>query len=120
MTEPSIRPTLAGGAPGIERRGSVRYRYSSVSAQQATAQLADNQWPIQVRDISATGIGLYCQRSFDIGRLLRVDLPSARSTTSRSLEICVVRAVPQRDGTWLIGGAFTQKLSEAELQSLLR
>ena len=118
MAEPSVRPAEAVPPPGGERRASIRYFFSS--GPQAAASLVENRWPVRVRDISATGIGMIGNRAFDIGRLVKIELQSADGARSCTLSACVVRSVPQTDGCWLIGAAFTEKLADEELQQLLR
>jgi hypothetical protein len=84
-----------------------------------TARLTENRWTVRVRDISATGIGILCERVFDAGRLLKVELQSPDGSTACTLSVCVVRAVQQPDGSWLVGAAFTEPLAESELRRLL-
>jgi len=115
MPEPTVSPALAP-RPVPERRASVRFFFSSDPARQPTASVTENRWTARVRDISATGIGLVCGRSFDAGRLLRVEIQAAEQTAA--FMVCVVRALKQPDGDWLVGGAFTEKLSAEQLQTL--
>lgn len=72
-----------------------------------------------MRDVSATGMGLLGARSFDVGRLLRIEISLAQPGPALPLPMCVVRVVRQEDGTWLIGGSFTERLGDADLQRLL-
>lgn len=115
MPEPTISPALAP-RPVSERRASVRFFFSSDPSRQPTASVTENRWTARVRDVSATGIGLVCSRSFDAGRLLRVELQAGEQTSA--FMVCVVRAVKQPDGDWLVGGTFTEKLSDSQLQVL--
>lgn len=109
----------AGGTPpsGAERRASLRYYFSNEPERQPSAALTENRWAARVRDISATGVGLLCDRAFDGGRLLRIEVQA--TGTSIPLQVCVVRSVKQPSGAWLVGAAFTEKLSEEQLQAVL-
>jgi hypothetical protein len=110
MAEASVSP------PQGERRASIRYYFR---ASQPAASLTEDRWPARIRDISATGIGLICHRSFDPGRLIKIELQLPGTEQTRLLSACVVRSVPQSDGTWLVGAAFTEPLSPGELQQLV-
>jgi len=100
----------------LDRRASVRYEFSA--AARPAAAVSPNRWPARVRDLSSSGIGLMCERAFDSGRLLTVELQAPRGETVL-LHICVVRSVTQPGGGWLVGAAFTEPLEPKQLGQLL-
>ena len=119
MAEPAASSGNASGPNSAERRASVRYYFSNDPARQPSATLTENRWMARVRDISATGVGLLCDRAFDGGRLLRIELQAAEAKAVLPLEACVVRSVKQAGGDWLVGAAFIEKLTEEQLRGLL-
>ncbi|MBL8799135.1 MAG: PilZ domain-containing protein [Planctomycetia bacterium] len=117
MGEPA--PAVGSTHPaGAERRASVRYYFSNDPERQPSAALTENRWAARVRDISSTGVGLLCDRAFDGGRLLRVEVQATGTTIP--LQVCVVRSVKQPGGAWLVGAAFTEKLSDEQLSAVQR
>lgn len=119
MAEPSAASGNAPGPTGAERRASVRYYFSNDPARQPSATLTENRWTARVRDISATGVGLLCDRAFDGGRLLRIELQAAEAKAILPLQACVVRSVKQSSGDWLVGAAFIERLSDEQMRCLL-
>lgn len=119
MAETSAATGNTAVPPGAERRASVRYYFTSDAGGQPSATGADSRWTARVRDLSATGVGLLCDRAFDGGRLLRVELQAIRTKAVLTLEVCVVRSLKQAGGDWLVGAAFIEKLSEDQLRTML-
>jgi len=119
MAEPAASSGNASGPRGADRRASVRYYFSNDPFRQPSATLTENRWTARVRDISATGVGLLCDRAFDGGRLLRIELQAAEAKAVLPLQACVVRSVKQAGGDWLVGAAFIEKLSDEQLRGLL-
>lgn len=79
----------------------------------------EDVWPLVVRDVSATGIGLTFARRFEVGTQLGVELHTAPEA-SRRFPARVVRVLPERGGYWVHGCVFDPPLSEAEVTGLLR
>jgi hypothetical protein len=73
----------------------------------------------KVYNISATGVGLLCTHWIKPGTVLILTLTNECQQPSRPMSVRVMHATQQPDGQWLVGGAFTRKLSDAELQRLL-
>lgn len=114
MSEP--QPTPAGQ----DRRAWVRYRSKPETPYYAISESEEIiTWKARVRDISQGGISLQLNSSFDKDALVEIELPAADGARPRLLEGRVVRAEPVDDIQWLIACAFSRKLSEDELQSLL-
>jgi serine/threonine protein kinase len=72
----------------------------------------------KVRDISASGIGLIFNRSFETGTVLGFELPRTGPKQTRSIFARVVRAEEQCSATWIVGCAFIQELDESDIQAL--
>lgn len=120
MAEPPATSRNTADPAGAERRASVRYYFSNDPSRQPSAAVTEDRWTARVRDVSATGVGLLCDRAFDGGRLLRIELQTAETKALLSLQACVVRSVKQASGNWLVGAAFIEKLSDEQLQIMLK
>ena len=109
---------------GAERRAAVRYSCSEESfgpentCRPITAMKKES-WSATVRDLSTGGVGILVNRRFEPGTLLSVELQDPEKTSERTLLVRVVRLTQQDKDHWLLGCAFTSKLSEAELLSLM-
>src|SRR5262249_19526099 len=109
----------AGHAVDGDRR--VRVRYSQklhTFCQRGSGDLDQLWWMGSVRDISGRGIALLLQHRFQPGTLLTLELENTARTISFSLQVRVVRVLPQPGG-WLLGCTFFQDLTEAEVKALL-
>ena len=101
-----------------ERRVAVR----TTSSQQAPCHFATLdaracRWA-QVRDVSRTGISLCLNHEFMPGETLLIELPS-KTLQAGSVSARVVHVRAQTDGTWIVGCAFQQPLSDEEFQALV-
>jgi hypothetical protein len=119
MSEPS-----ASKPSGAERRASVRYPCSTESfspdntCRPITAH-RNEAWAATVRDLSTGGVGIIVNRRFEPGTLLSIELQDAEQTVNRNLLVRVVRVTRDGDDRWLLGCAFTSKLTDAELLALM-
>jgi hypothetical protein len=109
---------------GRERRASVRYScsedsFSSTNPCRPITSPQKENWSAAVRDLSTGGIGLVVNRRFEMGTLLTVDLHDATQTSTRSLLVRVVRVNQETNNHWVLGCAFTSKMSESELLGLM-
>lgn len=75
--------------------------------------------PVQVRDISITGLGLLSRVPVAPGTFLSLELQSMLDGTTRRLRARVVQIARQKNGSWLLGCALTDELASEELQGLL-
>jgi hypothetical protein len=110
-------------APAIERRAWVRYASDSEVACRSAGALKDAGWPGKVLDISLGGIGLLLRHRFPPGAPLIVELKSSSNHFQRVISVQVMHSRPviaQGDHCWLVGCAFSQPLTEVELQEFLR
>lgn len=112
----------ASSATGAEteRRQGVRYPCHPVKAtcEYALGRLGTHWWPSQVRDVSATGIGLLQERTAPVGATLMVELAYPERTFYRRYLARVVHAAPQAEG-WLVGCRFLYPLSPEDLHALI-
>jgi hypothetical protein len=119
MSEPQ-----SSGSSGAERRASVRYPCSTESfstdnsCRPITAR-KNEAWSAVVRDVSTGGVGIVVNRRFEPGTLLSVELQDAEQTVNRTLLVRVVRVLRDGDDQWLLGCAFTNKLTDADLLALM-
>jgi hypothetical protein len=89
-----------------------------VQCQPAAARHDKEQnWQGTIQNLSRGGLGLLLERRFEPGTVLFVELPGS---DGRPLLVRVAHAVRLPRGTWLLGCAFSSKLSEDELQRWLR
>jgi hypothetical protein len=118
MSDPSAKPS------GAERRASVRYpcseeNFSSDNSCRPITARKNEAWAATVRDLSTGGVGIVVNRRFEPGTLLSVELQDSEQTVNRNLLVRVVRVLEQGEGRWLLGCAFTNKLSDADLLTLM-
>jgi len=109
---------------GADRRASVRYSCSEESfgpenSCRPITAMKKESWSAVVRDVSTGGVGILVNRRFEPGTLLSVELQDAEKTAARTLLVRVVRLTQQDKDHWLLGCAFTSKLSESELLTLM-
>lgn len=105
----------------VERRTAVRYicKLKAACTHGVTAEFKPSKLA-RVNDISIGGLGLHLGERFEAGTQLTVRLHTRSGEPASALkEVRVAHASEQADGTWLLGVAFLQALSEAELQVLL-
>lgn len=75
--------------------------------------------PVQVRDISVTGIGLMSRTPVPPATFLFVELQSMIDGSTRRLRARVVHATRQSNGWWILGCLLTTPLAPEELLGLL-
>ncbi|MBL8794739.1 MAG: PilZ domain-containing protein [Planctomycetia bacterium] len=109
---------------GAERRGSVRYpcsaeSFSTDNSCRPITATKREAWTAIIRDLSTGGMGIIVPRRFEPGTLLTIDLEDAARTSHNSFVVRVMHITQETENSWLLGCAFTSKLSEAELLSLM-
>jgi hypothetical protein len=125
MREVPMSEEPVAKSTGAERRASIRYPCDPESfgpdnsCRPITLTRKTDSWSAVVRDLSTGGVGIVVNRRFEAGTLLAVDLQDAEQTTTRSLLVRVVRVTKEDRDHWLLGCAFTSKLSDAELLALM-
>ncbi len=120
MSDPaSPRPSA-----GSERRAAVRYpcspeNFSPDNSCRPITARKNEAWTATVHDVSTSGVGIVVNRRFEPGTLLSVELQDVEQTVNRNLLVRVVRLTRGEGDSWLLGCAFTSKLSESELLALM-
>jgi hypothetical protein len=118
VVEPgTLRQTAHKTSAASERRASLRHPCDLESACQPLTA-SSIQWPGRIRNLSAGGIGINLARSFEPGTVLAIDIRS-RDQRVETLTARVVHARLQDDGSWILGCAFANPLSEEDLKALL-
>jgi hypothetical protein len=102
-----------------ERRAWVRYPCDLDTACQPLAGARGLQWPGEVRNLSAGGCALRLGRRFEAGTVLSIDVHGQDKSILQTLLARVMHVTLQKDGSWLLGCAFTNRLSEDDLKALL-
>jgi hypothetical protein len=103
-----------------EQRGRVRHRCKLPEAFYRSNQGGSPiGWLAEVRDISATGIGLALRRRFEQGAVLFIELTSTLDNSAHLLPVTVVHATQSSDGDWILGCTFSRTLTDAELAELV-
>jgi hypothetical protein len=97
--------------PAIERRAIVRH-FCDIGA------LVDS-WPARIENLSQGGLKVVIARRFEMGSILKVEVPVAGEESYSMLLARVVRATPEPTSGWGLGCAFLQAIPEEELEALL-
>jgi len=104
---------------GAERRQAIRFGISLETSARLLAMVQDDPRPVRVRNISVGGISLVIGREVATHSLLDIELLNRPKMFLCKLQVRITYAVEHPTGDWILGGAFTRKLSEEELESLL-
>jgi hypothetical protein len=102
-----------------ERRAGGRRLGSPAASCHLTATLLATPLAARVRNLSATGISLLLERDFEPDTILNIELANSNRSCTCTLDVRVVYTIQHPCGEWILGGAFTRKLREDELQALL-
>jgi serine/threonine protein kinase len=121
-------PQGVGAAPasGVERRAWVRHELDVGSCGVIDTAVcgggpeSEELWPLVVRDLSNGGVGVRLARRFEPGTELSIEFSSGAGAPPRRLSVRVVRVVPEEAGHWVHGCAFPAKLTDDELDALLK
>jgi PilZ domain len=119
QTHSPLKERIAAVPVGIERRRAVRHPCGYRTMLQPISLREIAALPVQVRDLSATGLGLLSRTPMGPGTFLFVELQSMLNGTTRRLRAHVIHATRQKNGLWLLGCALTDELTRTELQGLL-
>jgi hypothetical protein len=105
-----VQAAEPAASPAMERRAFVRH-FCDIGA------IVDS-WPAQIENISRGGLKVVISRRFEIGTILKVEVPVG-TQDSYTFLARVVRAAPESTGCWGLGCALLQEISEEEIQNLL-
>ncbi|VTT99495.1 serine threonine protein kinase : Putative serine/threonine protein kinase OS=Gemmata sp. Wa1-1 PE=4 SV=1: Pkinase: PilZ [Gemmataceae bacterium] len=107
------------------RRASVRHKLGvGTSATVDTGGFGngnaiEEEWPLVVRDVSVTGLGVLLARRFEAGTELMIELADEPSAVPSKYAIRVVRVRAETAGLWIHGCEFVNPLGDGELSALL-
>jgi len=115
------RPAKGGPAAPSEanRRESVRYNINLDTSCLLIAALEGDSSPVRVRNISAGGISLVLSHGVEPDTLLTVQLLNRPRMFLCKIDVRITYVVEHPSGDWILGGAFTRKLTDDELRSIL-
>ncbi|HLJ95371.1 MAG TPA: PilZ domain-containing protein [Gemmataceae bacterium] len=120
MAQPQTLQQIEQANPAPhERRAWVRYPCDLETACQPLAGARGLQWPGKIRNVSAGGVALRLARRFEAGTVLAIDVQGRDESIMCTLLARVIHVLLQSDGSWLLGCAFTNTLSEDDLKALL-
>jgi len=77
-------------------------------------------YPVRIRDISTSGIGLAAGRRFERGTILAIEFPGNSPELPSTLIVRVVHVTRHAEENWLIGCELMRKLSDTEVQGLIQ
>ena len=111
-------------APKVEstddnKRFSVRFDCVLKANCRRAGSPAGEARPVDVLNISATGIGLSVGSVLELGSLLSVDLLDKNGLQACAILACVVHSTLRANGDYSLGCNFIRELTERELKSLL-
>jgi hypothetical protein len=104
--------------PPRERRSKVRHTTRLKQPCRVLRMTIEGPWPLSIRNVSETGIGLIGERPFKAGALLTVELPAKPKPKPALLRVVYTRKQPE-SGWWVIGCAFAKKITSAEVDGLV-
>lgn len=104
---------------GAERRASIRYGISLDTSPRLLASVEGDSTPARVRNISAGGISLVVHRNVEIDTVLDLQLLNRPQMFLCQVSVRITYAVEHPSGDFILGGAFTRRLEDQELRSLL-
>jgi len=102
-----------------ERRDTVRYTITLETSCRLLAMVQGESNPVRVRNISAGGISLVLNNEVPADTLLEIELLNRPQMFLCKLQVRITYRVEHPTGDWIIGGAFTRRLSDEELKLLL-
>lgn len=112
---PPPTPTPRRDAPASERRAAIRHSCGVVSSCRPVTAGVDINWPVEVTDVSRSGIGMRVERRFEPSSLLEIDLQSVVPHLDRTLLATVRNVRNHPDGDWVVGCSFARPLDDEEL-----
>jgi hypothetical protein len=105
-------------ADASDTRAWVRVACDLDAVCQEVGPGASAPWQARVLNLSPSGIGLVAPSPLARGSHLTVDLRGTGRAGARRLFVRVAQLQEQKDGTWVLGCEFAQRLSEADLSAL--
>lgn len=116
LSAPDVGPTTL-----TRRRRDTRYPCSLKGQCRPSGHaFSTGVWPVNVRDISVSGIALVLSRRFEPGTILVVELLDQKEQVSQIFLVRVARVEQLADRAWLLGCTLARRLDENELKALVR
>jgi len=103
----------------VPRRRAERYRCALASAGKLFFPRTDESMTAWLNNLSTTGIGMNLPRALDAGLALVIQVRVEGKTEAIRLTARVVHSTCEVDGSWRVGCAFDEPISEAMLEELL-
>jgi hypothetical protein len=108
-----------GGCILTERRNAPRH-FDTGGRLQATLLPNHAPVPVVIHDISDHGLGLITPDGIAVGSHLTIEMYHPILKCWYMRQLCVLHTEQREDGRWLVGGQFSARLTESEVQELLR
>ncbi|MBY0527058.1 MAG: PilZ domain-containing protein [Gemmataceae bacterium] len=119
FTAPSEEETLVAvltEPPGHERRTSIRHPCGLEANCSPIALLRSDPWPVVIRDISRTGVGLVLDYPLPPGTFMALELPQISTQPIKVIVTCIRQ---QLDESWILGCAFSRELRFEQVEALV-
>jgi hypothetical protein len=118
MVFPTVDAVQLNSLP-LDRRAALRFAIGEQTSDHLIAAVGESFWPARVRDLSTRGVNLHLRRRFEPGSSVLLELANGVRVFSLAMMVRVVRLEEQPDGSFLLGGEFSRKLTYNELMALL-
>lgn len=102
-----------------DRRSHPRYRCRLDTRCHSFLSASDGEWEASLRDLSRGGLRCVLKRRFEIGTVLKLEIP-AQAEENRLLLVQVVRVERYPRGRWEIGCRLHRDLDERDFQEMTR
>ncbi len=113
---------MTAAAPALtapERRSAARHACGFQASRYLIASVADSLSPAWVHNISTGGVLMLLARPVEPGSLLAVKLLKLSDPAPSMHLVRILHVREDAGGTWLVGGAFVDEVSEDDLGELL-
>jgi c-di-GMP-binding flagellar brake protein YcgR len=102
----------------LQRRRDRRYRCGLATSGKLQFAVTGETLSAWVTNLSQAGVGMEMSQALEVGQEFILVVRSADNTTLR-LPGHVIHATPVANGTWRVGGKFSDKLSPEVMETLL-
>jgi hypothetical protein len=104
----------------IETREAVRFGCPRRNWLQVIVRPSFTAYEVRVRNISAKGAALVCDRPIEPGARVAILWDYGPIRARRIVRARVIRVSPCREGDWLVGCVFDKWLQSADVEAFLR
>jgi c-di-GMP-binding flagellar brake protein YcgR len=105
--------------PPSDQRTWVRFPVKVRASYQVISANDPTDYPAEVLDISASGVGLLVRQAVDTGALLSVTLQGSEGKPGRTILACVVHTSGKEENRWGLGCNFIRELTDEDLEALV-